>query len=100
MSNFSQCYKYKSSPEVKNWDEAELDCISNSSHLISINTQDEFDFLVSIVSPRTITWVYIILIKLNSVNNYYYIQKVGLRAYKPKSFSWIDGTTNFLKYQN
>ena len=41
-----QCY-YKSNATVT-WDQAESDCISKNSHLISINSQAEADYLYSI----------------------------------------------------
>jgi len=44
----NQCY-FKSNA-AKSWDDAELDCMSKNSHLISINSQEEFDYLASIIS--------------------------------------------------
>ena len=54
----NQCY-YKSTTK-KNWDAAELDCISKNAHLISINSQAEADFLYSIRNFDSHTWVKII----------------------------------------
>ena len=59
----NQCY-YKSTTKT-NWDAAELDCISKTAHLVSINTQDEYDYLYSIIVPSDWTWVSWIFLFIN-----------------------------------
>ena len=53
----NQCY-FKSMVST-NWDAAELDCISKNAHIISINTQAEFDYFNSIrlTGAGIVTWV-------------------------------------------
>ena len=53
----NQCY-LKSTTALA-WDDAELDCISKNAHLISINTQAEFDYFNSIRATGVNTWVFI-----------------------------------------
>ena len=52
----NQCY-FKSTTALA-WDDAELDCISKNAHLISINTQDEFDYFNSIRETGVASWVF------------------------------------------
>ena len=52
----NQCY-YKSTATAQ-WDAAELDCISKNAHLISINTQAEYDYFISIRTANAVSWVF------------------------------------------
>ena len=52
----NQCYYKSKSNETLNWDAAELYCKNRNAHLISINSQDEFDYFNSIRDPLRKTW--------------------------------------------
>ena len=56
MSPTLQCY-YKSVTAAA-WDLAELDCISKNAHLISVNTQAELSYLISIRLSGAAAWVF------------------------------------------
>jgi hypothetical protein len=58
MSPTLQCY-YKSGTAAA-WDLAELDCMSKNAHLISVNSQAELNYLISIRVPGTASWVFIL----------------------------------------